>query len=144
MPFGLTNAPTFFVDLMNQVFQEYLDRFVLVFIDDILVYSKDKGEHEVYLRVVLETLRQNQLKAKFTKCHLWKKEVKFLSHMVLEKGLLVDPDKTETGNNWKREEKGTKIRRFLGLAGYYRGFIKDFSWIATPLTKLTKKEVKFV
>src|SRR5574338_1266098 len=104
MPFGLTNALAFFVDLMNRIFREHLDRFVLVFIDYILIYSKDEREHEVHLRVVLETLRQHQLKAKFSKCHFWKEEVKFLGHVVSGKGLSVDPDKIEAINNWKRLE----------------------------------------
>ena len=144
MSFELMNAPAFFVDLMNRVFREYLDRFVLVFIDDILVYSKDEREHEYHLRVVLGTLRQNQLKAKIFKCHFWKKEVKFLGHVVSEKGLSVNPDKIEVVNNWKRPETMIEIRNFLGLAGYSRRIIKDFSRIAAPLTKLTRKDVKYV
>ena len=99
MPFELTNAPAFFMDLMNQVFREHLDWFMLVFINDISIYSNDEKEHEIHLRVVLETLRQNRLKAKFTKFHFWKKEVKFLGHLVSEEGLSVDPTKIEAVNS---------------------------------------------
>lgn len=99
--FGLTNVPAFFVDLMNQIFREHLDRFVLVFIDDVLIYSKDERDHEIYLRIVLETLRQHRLKTKFSKCHFWK-ETKFLGHVVSLKGLSADPTKIEAVNKWKR------------------------------------------
>ena len=93
MPFGLTNAPAYFVDLMNRVFRDVLNQFVLVFIDDILVFSKTKEEHEVHLSYVLQTLRDHQLKAKFSKCHFWENEVRFLGHIVSENGISVDPAK---------------------------------------------------
>jgi len=126
MPFGLTNAPAYFVDLMNRVFKDFLDRFVLIFIDDILVYSKTEEEHEKHLRIVLETLRSNQLKAKFSKCHFWQSRVKFLGHIISESGISVDPSKIEAIQDWKRPESVTEIRSFLGLAGYYLVLSKTF------------------
>ena len=93
MPFGLTNAPAYFVDLMTRVFREALNRFVLVFIDDILIFSKDKEEHEAHLIYVLNTLRSHQLRAKFSKCHFWSEEVRFLGHIVSKEGISVDPAK---------------------------------------------------
>ena len=113
MPFGLTNAPAYFVDLMNRVFKDFLDRFVLIFIDDILVYSKTEEEHEKHLRIVLETLRSNQLKEIFSKCHFWKSRVKFPSHIISESGISMDPSKIEAIQNWKIPESVTEIRSFL-------------------------------
>ena len=101
MPFGLTNAPAAFMDLMNRVFKEYLDKFVIVFIDDILIYSKSRKEHEQHLRMVLETLKRNQLYAKFTKCEFWLEKVHFLGHMVLKEGISVDPAKVEAVSTWQ-------------------------------------------
>lgn len=126
MPFGLTNAPAYFVDLMNRVLKDFLDRFVLIFIDDILGYSKTEEEHEKHLQIVLETLRSNQMKAKFSKCHFWQSCLKFLGHINSESGISVDPSKIEAIQNSKRPESVTEIRSFLGLAGYYRRFIKTF------------------
>lgn len=126
IPFGLTNAPAYFVDLMNKVFKDFLDRFVLIFINDILVYSKTEEEHEKHLQIVLETHRSNQLKAKFSKCHFRQSRVKFLGHIISESGISVDPSKIEAIQNWKRPKSVTEIRSFLGLAGYCRHFIKDF------------------
>ena len=144
MPFGLTNAPAVFMDIMNRVFSPYLDKFVVVFVDDILIYSKSKGEHENHLRIVLQTLRDNKLYAKFEKCDFWKEEVKFLGHVVSKDGVSVDPSKVEAVMNWKQPTTVTEIRSFLGLAGYYRRFIRDFSSIASSLTKLTRKDVPFM
>ena len=143
MPFGLTNAPAAFMDLMNRVFRPYLDRFVIVFIDDILVYSKSEKQHVRHLRLVLETLRREQLYAKFSKCEFWLEKVGFLGHVISADGVSVDPQKVEAVTNWKRPTNITEIRSFLGLAGYYRRFIQDFSKIASPLTRLTRKGVKF-
>ncbi|WVZ53292.1 hypothetical protein U9M48_004258 [Paspalum notatum var. saurae] len=137
MSFGLTNAPAFFMYMMNSVFMNELDKFVVVFIDDILIYSKNEKEHEEHLRVVLTRLREHKLYAKFSKCALRLKEVGFLGHILVEKG-------SSGRSNRKRPETVTKIRSFLGLAGYYRRFIKDFSKIAKPMTSLTKKNAKFV
>ena len=143
MPFGLTSAPAAFMDLMNRVFRPYLDQFVVVFIDDILVYSKDAQEHERHLRIVLQTLRENQLFAKLSKCDFWLKEVSFIGHIVSAEGIRVDPVKIEAIVNWKPPRNVTEVRRFLGLAGYYRRFVQGFSVIASSLTRLLRKGVKF-
>ena len=143
MPFGLTNAPAVFMDLMHRVLQEYLNEFVIVFIDDILVYSKTEELHQEHLRMVLQTLREHRLYAKFSKCDFWCREVKFLGHVVTSEGIAVDSSKVEAVLNWQKPKCVFDIRSFLGLAGYYRRFIKDFSSIALPLTKLTRKGVKF-
>ncbi|GJW34521.1 reverse transcriptase domain-containing protein [Tanacetum coccineum] len=127
MPFGLTNAPTIFMDLMNRVCKPYLDKFVIVFIDDILIYSKSEEEHEVHLKTILDLLEKEKLYAKFSKY-----------------GIHVDPSKVESVKNWKTPESSTEIRSFLGLAGYYRRFIENFSKIAKPLTLLTQKNKAYV
>ena len=132
------------MDLMNRVFRPFLDRFVIVFIDDILVYSKSVKEHEQHLRMVLETLRGAQLYAKFSKCEFWLDSVTFLGHVVSKEGIRVDPKKVEAVLDWPRPTTVTEIRSFLGLAGYYRRFVQDFSRIAAPLTRLTQKNVRFV
>ncbi|KAL4016633.1 hypothetical protein IC575_024285 [Cucumis melo] len=144
MSFGLTNAPAVFMDLMNRVFKDFLDLFVIVFIDDILIYSKTETEHEEHLHQVLETLRANKLYAKFSKCEFWLKKVTFLGHVVSSEGVSVDPTKIEAVTNWPRPSTVSEIRSFLGLAGYYRRFVEDFSRIASPLTQLTKKRTLFV
>ncbi|GAU51879.1 hypothetical protein TSUD_416640 [Trifolium subterraneum] len=144
MPFGLTNAPAIFMDYMNRIFQPYLDKFVVIFIDDILIYSKDPQEHAEHLRIVLNILREKQLYAKFSKCEFWLFEVKFLGHVISQGGVSVDPAKVETVLNWERPRTVSEIRSFLGLAGYYRRFILGFSEIALPLTRLTRKGAAFV
>lgn len=143
MPFGLTNAPAMFMDLMNRIFHQYLDQFVIVFIDDILVYSIDRKAHEKHLRTVLQTLRGKQLYAKFSKCEFWLDQVVFLGHVVSANGVSVDPQKVEAVVNWERPTSATEVRSFLGLAGYYRRFVEDFSRLALPLTTLTRKNVKY-
>ena len=143
MLFRLTNAPAMFMDLMNRVFRPYLDQFVVVFVDDILVYSKDAQEHEYHLRIVLQTLRENQLFAKLTKCDFWLKEVSFLGHIVSAEGIRVDLVKIEAIVNWKPPRNVTEVRSFLGLVGYYRRLVQGFSVITSSLTRLLQKGVKF-
>jgi ribonuclease HI len=144
MPFGLTNAPAYFMNLMNKVFMEELDQFVVVFIDDILVYSRSAEEHEQHLRVVLGKLRSHQLYAKFSKCEFWLQKVSFLGHVLTAEGVAVDPEKVTAVSEWKQPTSVSEIRSFLGLAGYYRRFIEGFSKIARPMTELLKKDKKFV
>ncbi|GJY44825.1 putative reverse transcriptase domain-containing protein [Tanacetum coccineum] len=143
MPFGLTNAPAVFMDLMNRVCKPYLDKFVIVFIDDILIYSKSKKEHEEHLRQILKLLKKEELYAKFSKCEFWISRVQFLSHMIDCRGIYVDLAKIESIKDWASPKTPTEIRQFLGLADYYRRFIKGFSKIAKSMTKLTQKGVKF-
>ena len=143
MPFGLTNAPAAFMNLMHRGFQPYLDQFVVVFVDVILIYSQSEWEHEYHLRIVLQLLRDHQLYAKFSKCEFWLTEVRFSRHVVSTSSVSVDPEKVEAVMSWERPKLVFEIRSFLGLAGYYRRFIEDFSWIAAPMTRLTRKEVKF-
>ncbi|GJW86199.1 putative reverse transcriptase domain-containing protein [Tanacetum coccineum] len=144
MPFGLTNAPAVFMDLMNRVCKPYLDKFVIVFIDDILIYSKNKQEHEEHLKQILELLKKEELYAKFSKCEFWIPKVQFLGHVIDSKGIHVDPAKIESIKDWASPKSPTEIRQFLGLAGYYRRFIEGFSKIAKPMTKLTQKKIQFV
>ncbi|KAI5350328.1 hypothetical protein L3X38_003219 [Prunus dulcis] len=143
MPFGLTNALAAFMDLMNRVFRPYLDHFVIVFIDDILVYFKTLEGHKKHLRFVLRTLRRKQLYAKFSKCQFWLDRVVFLGHVISAEGIYVDLQKVEAIVNWVQPKSVTEIRSFLGLAGYYRRFVEGFSSIAAPLTRLTRKDVAF-
>jgi ribonuclease HI len=144
MLFGLTNAPAIFMDLMNRVCRPYLVKFVIVFIDDILIYSRGKEEHERHLKAILELLKDQKLYAKLSKCEFWIREVHFLGHVVGEKGIHVDPAKIEAIKKWETPKTPTEIRQFLGLAGYYRRFIEGFSKIAQPLTALTQKDRKFI
>ena len=123
MPFGLTNAPATFMDLMHRVFQPYLDQFVVVFVDDILIYSQSEWEHEYHLRIILQLLRDHQLYAKFSKCEFWLTEVRFLGHVVSTSGVSVDLEKVEAMMSWERPKSVFEISSFLGLVGYYRRFI---------------------
>jgi hypothetical protein len=143
MSFGLTNAPAYFMYLMNLVFMPELDKFVVVFIDDILVYSKNEDEHTEHLHIMLQRLRDHRLYAKLSKCDFWLREIKFLGHTISQDGISVDPEKVQEVMDWKPPTIVRQIRSFLGLAGYYRRFIPDFSRIAKPMTELLKKGVKY-
>jgi hypothetical protein len=143
MSFGLTNAPAYFMYLMNSVFMQELDKFVVVFIDDILIYSKTPEDHVKHLHVILQRLRDHHLYANFSKCEFWLDTVKFLGHTISGDGISVDPSKVQEVMDWKPPTSVHQIRSFLGLAGYYRRFIPDFSRIFKPMTELLKKGVKF-
>ena len=132
------------MDLMNRVFQPYVDQFVVVFVDDILIYSQSEVEHEDHLRIILRLLRDHQLYAKFSKCEFWLTEVGFLGHVVSTSGVSVNLGNVEAVMSWQKPKSVFEIRSFLSLAGYYRRFIEDFSRLAAPMTRLTQKEVKFV
>jgi hypothetical protein len=143
MSFGLTNAPAYFLNLMNKVFMEYLDRFIVVFIDDILIYSKSDSDHEEHLILVLEKLWDNQLYAKYSKCEFWIDEVPFLGHIISNDGISVDPAKVKEIMAWSIPTTVTEVRSFMGLPGYYRRFIEGFSKIAKPMTSLLEKGREF-
>jgi hypothetical protein len=143
MSFGLTNAPTYLMYSMNEVFMEYLDKFVVVFIDDILIFSKNEEEHDKHLRLVLQKLRENQLYAKLNKFEFWLKEVSFLGHIISEGGIYVDPSKVKDVLSCNTPQNVSDIRNFLGLAGYYRRFIEGFSKISKPMTELLAKGKTF-
>ena len=132
------------MDLMNRVFHEYLDCFVIVFIDDILIFSKSMEEHEEHLRIVFQILREKKLYAKFKKCEFWLYQVVFLAHVISKAGISVDPSKIESMVDWARPTNVSEVRRFLGIASYYRRFVEGFSRIAAPMTQLTRKNAKFV
>ncbi|GKG08762.1 putative reverse transcriptase domain-containing protein, partial [Tanacetum coccineum] len=142
MPFGLTNAPIMFMDLMNRVCKPYLDKFIIVFIDDILIYSKNDKEQEKHLKIILELLKEEKLYAKFLKCDFWLDSVQFMGHVIDRNGVHVDPAKVEAIKSWAAPTTPMEVRQFLRLAGYYRSFIKGFSLIFKPLTKLTQKNKK--
>jgi hypothetical protein len=144
MPFGVTNAPGVFMEYMNRIFHSFLDRFVVVFIDDILIYSKSEEEHEEHLRIVLQVLKEKKLYVKLSKCEFWMREVSFLGHIISSGGIAVDPAKVDAVSQWGTPESVSEIKSFLGLAGYYRRFIEGFSKLALPLTKLTRKDQAFV
>ncbi|GJT39110.1 putative reverse transcriptase domain-containing protein [Tanacetum coccineum] len=144
MPFGLTNTHAIFMDLLNRVCKPYLDKFVIVFIDDILIYSHNKEEHADHLRIILELLKKEKLYVKFSKCDFWISVVQFLGHVIDIQGIHVDPAKIEAVKNWPSPTTPTEVRQFLELAGYYRRFIKGFSKIAKSLTELTQKNKKYI
>jgi hypothetical protein len=143
MSFGLTNAPAHFTYLMNSVFMPELDKFVVVFIDDILIYSKNEEEHAKHLRIVLTRLREHQLYAKSSKCAFWLEEIQLLGHVLSAKGIVVDLSKVKDILEWKSPTTVHQVRSFLGLAGYYRRFIPDFSKIVKPIIGLLKDDTKF-
>ena len=133
MSFGVTNAPAYFMYLMNSVFMPELDKFVVVFIDDILIYSKNEADHAEHLRIVLSRLREHKLYAKSSKCEFWLSKVPFLGHILSKDGIFVDPSKVQEVMDWKALTLVHEVWSFLGLAGYYRHFIPDFSKIAMPI-----------
>jgi hypothetical protein len=141
--FGLMNAPAYFMNMMNKVFMNELDKFMVVFIDDILVYSPTAEEHEHHLRTVLEKLAQYQLYTKFSKCEFWLQKVAFLGHVLSAEGVTVDSAKIEAVKEWDQPHNVKEVRSFLGLAGYYHRFIENFSKIAHPMTNLLKKTKEF-
>ena len=144
MMFGLTNAHATFMDLMHRVFRPFLDQFVIVFIDDMLIYSRTHEEHESHVTIVLQTLREHKLYAKMSKCEFWMKEVKFLGHVVSEQGVDVDPAKIEVVMKWETPKNVTEVLSFLGLASCYRRFVEGFIKLAMAMTRLTKKGEKFL
>jgi hypothetical protein len=144
MSFGLTNASAHFMYLMNSVFMPELDQFVMVFIDNILVYSKSMEEYEEHLWIVLQWLREHQLYAKFSKCEFWIKEVPFLGHVVSPEGITVDPGKVNEVLKWKLPTSVSEVQSFFGLAGYYRRFISNLSKIVKPVIELLKKGNKYI
>jgi hypothetical protein len=143
MSFGLTNALAYFMYLMNKVLMKYLDKFVVVFIDDILVYSKDEEEHVEHLRLILQKLREHQLYAKLNKCEFWLRQVSFLVHIISEGGISVDSSKIQDVLSWEVPKNVMEVRSFLGLLGYYRRFIKGFSKFSKPMTELLRRDKKF-
>jgi hypothetical protein len=142
--FGLTNAPAHFMYLMNSIFMQELDKFMVVFIDDILIYSENEEEHAEHLRIVLSRLRERPLYAKFNKYKFWLKKVSFLGHVLSGDGISVDLTKVQQVLDWKAPIIVHEVQSFLGLAGYYHRFILDFSKIAKPMTRLLEKDKKFV
>jgi hypothetical protein len=143
MSFGLTNASAYFMYVMNKVFMEYLDKFIVVFIDDILVYSRNEEEHEGHLHLVLQKLLDHKLYAKLSKCEFWLKQVAFLGHVVSKGGISMDPSKVQDVLSWKAPMSVSDIQSFLGLAGYYRRFIEGFLKISKPMTELLEKDKQF-
>jgi hypothetical protein len=143
MSFGLTNAPAYFMYLMNKVFMEYLDKFMVVFINNFLIFSKNEEEHDKHLRLVLQKLRENQLYAKVNKCEFGLKEVSFLGHIISEGGISIETSKVKDVLSWNTPQNILDIRSFLGLAGYYRRFIEGFSTISMPMKELLAKGKTF-
>nr|GEW28635.1 putative reverse transcriptase domain-containing protein [Tanacetum cinerariifolium] len=143
MSFGLTNVPAVFMNLMNRVCKPYMDKFVIMFIDDILIYSKNKEDHKKHLKTILELPKNEKLYAKFSKCDFWLKSVQFFGHVIDSNGVHVDHAKVEAIQNWSASTTPMEVRQFLGLSSYYRRFIEGFSLISKPLTKLTQKNKKY-
>jgi hypothetical protein len=143
IPFRLTNAPSMFMCLMNSIFSQYLDKSVVVFIDDIMVYSKMEEEHDEHLRIVLQTLRKHKLYTKFDKCDFYQKEIQYLGHVISEEGIVVDPKKIKAIMEWLVPKDVEDIRSFMGITGYYCRFIEGFSKTTYPITSLQKKGTKF-
>jgi hypothetical protein len=139
LPFGLTNSPGVFMILMKEVFHEYLEKFVQVFIDDILIYSRTTEEHDEHSCLVLQCLREPKLYGKLSKCSFYQSRIHYLGHVISDEGIVVDPAKVKAIMEWPAPTNVTEVRRFMGLAGYYRRFVEGFSKIANPITELQKK-----
>src|SRR5438132_12750789 len=144
MPFGLTNAPATFMTMINNVFHQYLDKFVIIYLDDVLIYSKTKAEHLQHLELVLKVLWQHKLYAKMAKCNIMKELVKYLGHYLSSQGIFIDPRKIEAINKWTPPETVSHVRSFLSLASYYQKFVRNFSAILTLLTDLLHKDSEFI
>lgn len=143
MPFGLTGAPATWQRFMNDILRPYIDIFVQVYLDDILIYSRTREEHERHIRAVLQALREHQLYAKPSKCEFFKTEVKYLGFIISDEGIKMDPAKIRTIVDWKPPADVTDVKSFTGFAGFYRRWIKDFSRILAPITALERKDVPF-
>ncbi|HVX00319.1 MAG TPA: reverse transcriptase domain-containing protein, partial [Candidatus Babeliaceae bacterium] len=143
LPFGLTNAPATFMHMMNSIFRPHLDKFIIVFLDDILIYSRTLKEHEQHVRQALDLLRRNRLVANEKKCSFFQESVTFLGHVVSGDGLSMEQDKVKAIQDWPAPINVSGVRSFLGLAGYYRKFVKNFSDIASPLSELLQKTPRF-
>ncbi|HJS83264.1 MAG TPA: reverse transcriptase domain-containing protein, partial [Nitrososphaera sp.] len=143
LPFGLTNAPATFMHLMQKTFHPYLDKFVIIYLDDILVYSRSVEDHEQHLRTVLQVLREHRLFGKFSKCSFFQSEIEFLGHVVSSNGVYMEKKKMQDIQEWPSPKSVQEVRSFLGLAGFYRKFIKNFSKISSSLTELLKKDARF-
>jgi hypothetical protein len=143
VPFGLSNALAFFMCLMNGVFREYLDKFVIVFLDEILAYYKIEEEREQHLRMVLHVLREHQLFSNLRKCSFFQNQIHYLGHIIYEEAITVDPEKIEALKGWVVPKNVTEVNSFMGLSGYYMRFIVGFSRIAHPITSLQRKGVNF-
>jgi hypothetical protein len=141
--FGLSYTHVAFMFLMNGVLRDYLDKFVIVFLDDILVYSKSEEEHEQYIRMVLQVLREHQLYSKLSKCSFYQEQIHYLGNIISKEGIVVDPENIEAIREWSVPKNVTEVISFMGLASYYKRFIVGFSKIAHPITSLQRKEKKF-
>ena len=144
MPFGLTCAPATFQAAMNTIFADYIRKFVLVFVDDILIYSKSLAEHVQHLKQVFAVLQQHRLFVKKSKCSFAKSALEYLGHIISAQGVATDPAKVEAVQKWPRPKNLKQLRGVLGMAGYYRRYIRDFGLISRPLTALLKKNVPFI
>jgi hypothetical protein len=144
MPFGLTNAPTVFQHMANDIFRDFLSIFIIVYLDDILIYSKNQDEHEIHVRQALQWLREYGLYAKLEKCSFDQNQVEFLGYIVSSSGISMDPTKMQTIRNWKTPQFVRHVQCFLGFTNFYRKFIKDYSKIILPLTQLTQKDQVFI
>jgi hypothetical protein len=143
VPFGLSNAPTILICLMNDIFRDHLDKFVIVFLDYILIYSKFEEEHEKHLSMVLEILREHRLYAKLSKCSFYHKKIHYLGHIISEEGIKVDLEKIRAIEGWPKRRNVSEVRSFMGLVGYYRIFFEGLSNVTHPITSLQNKVVKF-